>query len=106
MAFRNVLKERGFDTQGKRIGNTPGVPIEGDFKGSLTVLIRKECVTEDFPAIQKDLGQLLDRILLQARNFSDAGGRVRPRKTSKRKTGAEVKIQKKDTEDGSVLTSA
>ncbi|RJE19191.1 hypothetical protein PHISCL_08468 [Aspergillus sclerotialis] len=105
VAFRNALKERGFDPQGKRIGNTPGAVLEGDFTGSLTILIRKECVTQDFPTIQKDLSQLLDRVLLQARNFSDAQGQVKPKKRSKRKIGKEVKREQK-AEDGSILTPA
>ena len=105
MAFRNALKERGFDPQGKRIGNTPGAILEGDFTGSLSILINKKCVTQDFSTIQNDMGQLLDRVLRQARNLSDKQGRVRPKKTSKRDIGKEVKREQK-AEDGSVLTPA
>ncbi|BDD61548.1 hypothetical protein MAP00_006589 [Monascus purpureus] len=68
-----ALKERGFDREGRRIVRT-GQPSEAGadantrgLTGTLEVVIRPQCITEDSSTVQKEVSTLLDDLIERIR---------------------------------------
>ncbi|GMF79212.1 hypothetical protein F9C07_2108387 [Aspergillus flavus] len=82
IAFQRALKERGFDTEGRRIRPSSGEGAavsdgEGDnLVGSVDILVRPQCVQEDYATVQADMNTLVDS-LIQNRNKGDHPKTVR-----------------------------
>ncbi|KAE8159410.1 hypothetical protein BDV40DRAFT_241450 [Aspergillus tamarii] len=76
IAFQRALKERGFDTEGRRIrpsSDESGALSEGNcdnLVGSVDILVRPQCVQEGYAAVQADMDSLVDS-LIQNRNKGD-----------------------------------
>lgn len=86
-AFLNALRERGFDEKGRRIRpsaastatatrtgtvnaanrNVPGPKQERDLRGTLTITMNRECMSQDFATVQSDINRLLDTLLERLR---------------------------------------
>lgn len=110
MAFLNALRERGFDEKGRRIRpsaastatgtaatgtatgtanaanrNVLGPKQERDLRGTLTITMNKECMSQDFATVQSDINKLLDTLLERLR--------TRPWEVDRLKTEGAVKKQ-------------
>lgn len=74
-----ALKEKGFDRVGRRIpdpGQTETIPDPNDdLRGSLTIMLRSECLTAGFGEVQKDLSKLLGRLLWILKNEREGEGK-------------------------------
>lgn len=88
-AFANALLARNFDREGKRTGEGWGDQPEGDFKGTLTITMRKESLTEDFSTISEDLAKLLDKLFWKLKNRPEEMERVMQRRAAKREVRKE-----------------
>ncbi|KAE8372256.1 hypothetical protein BDV26DRAFT_104827 [Aspergillus bertholletiae] len=73
LAFQRALKERGFDAEGRRIKPSSDEPSEGkdgNLVGSIDILVRPQCIQENYATVQADMNSLVDS-LIQNRNKGD-----------------------------------
>ncbi|PLN86069.1 hypothetical protein BDW42DRAFT_159199 [Aspergillus taichungensis] len=74
VAFRETLKQHGFDEAGKRLepGTTQYGCMDspnGGLKGSLEVIVRVESIDEPFAEVQSDMHSLFDQLADKARRL-------------------------------------
>lgn len=84
-AFREALRERGFDHDGRPIRNGPSSQTTG-LVGTADIIVNTLSIKEKFAAVQQETASLVDTLVRVAQ------GRSSPEKASgKRKTQAKHK---------------
>lgn len=63
IAFSNELAKHGLNEVGTRIRDPGEDEPPGDLRGSLVILLHRECLTHSLPSVQKEIGELLDSLL-------------------------------------------
>ena len=68
-AFKQALKERGFDGEGRKIldngqgTDTTTVGTSESLTGSCEIIVREQCIKEEYPQIQEEMSSLVDTLL-------------------------------------------
>ncbi|KAL4883871.1 hypothetical protein BJY04DRAFT_183408 [Aspergillus karnatakaensis] len=68
--FEEELKERGYDAEGNRLRISSRDPAFGplpsrDLRGSVTLYIQPECITQKYPALREHMKSLVDHLVAQ-----------------------------------------
>lgn len=71
IAFRQALKERGFDAEGRRLQPEPGNDThqnapegkEDNLTGSLEIIVHPQSILESYSAVQSDMHSLLNSLM-------------------------------------------
>lgn len=62
IAFEQALRQQGLDKLGKSLNSDSSLQ-KNNLKGTMEVYIQKECIAQDFEAVQKDATNLLSSLL-------------------------------------------
>ncbi|KAI9370670.1 hypothetical protein BJX61DRAFT_514747 [Aspergillus egyptiacus] len=75
MAFRQELKERGYDAEGRRLENraqASATPSEhhGNLLGNVKIQTKRQCLDADYAVIRAEMKTLVDALIFHQKEFS------------------------------------